>query len=466
MKTITGKNRDEAADGEFFCNVPLHRELEKRLPSLEFRHPVTGLFNRRSFDIVLDMELEKARRSREGRIRAILILDIAGLGEVNARHGVDVGDLLLETCAIRVSESLRAGDFVFHFEGATFAGILTTLQHELDIPLVAERIRDSVCRPYHREGIEIRLDARIGVAFSPSDSDDAKVLVRSAFSALADATKSGRPLGLYDHELYLRAMERTRIKTDIRKAIVEEQFRLHFQPVVDAERRIVGAEALIRWNHPSLGLVSPGSFIPVAEESRDIKTIGRWVFYQACALMRDWSTRYPGLYLSINLTPSEFDDDELLALLCEAAGRHDTMAPGSIKLEITETQGMRDIAATIARIERLRSLGLEVMIDDFGSGYSSLAWLKRLPASVIKVDKAFCDTIVEDEDDRDFLKGMIEMIASRGKKVLVEGVDSARKFEILRELGCDLMQGYWLARPLPEHDFERLLAAGGPLPSA
>jgi diguanylate cyclase (GGDEF)-like protein/PAS domain S-box-containing protein len=445
-------------------DISMIKNLESRLIDYEFKDSTTGLMNRKSLDIVFDMELEKAKRSSSDRIRALLFINLSGFSDINANHGVEVGDIILETTGIRVREVLRASDLTFRFEGTTFAAILTTIKRSTDLPIVLDKIHDHVAVPYHMKGHEIRVETNIGVSLAPDDGDDRETIVKNAISAMKDAKERNERFVIFNRDLHLRSIEKAKIKTEIRKALLEEQFELYFQPIVGPDRRIIGAEALIRWNHPELGLVPPGNFIPIAEESEDIKLIGRWVLFQVCSFLKTWSERPETFYISLNLSAKEFEDEEFIELISAITEKVGTIKPGSLKLEITETLSMKNIEETIRKMDHLKLFGLDVMVDDFGSGYSSLAYLKRLPAGVIKVDRAFVENIVESRDERDFLKGMIDMIKSRGKEVLVEGVSDKAHFETLKSLACDMMQGFYFSKPVKAEEFDLMLADDRPLP--
>lgn len=352
------------------------KELESKILDYEFKDSTTGLFNRKSFDIVLDMELEKARRSDSDKIRAVLFLSLRNFSQINAQYGAQVGDLLLESTALRVKDALRATDYVFRFEGKELAIILTTMKRDSDIALVAENIREKATFPYQFKDEIIHIGCNIGAAVAPFDGDSGETLLSSVLSAMNEARERDLPVVVFNKELYEKSLRKARLKSEIRRALVEEQFQQVFQPIVSPEGTLLGAEALIRWTHKELGPVSPGEFIPLAEESGDTVMIGRWNLYRVCRYLKSWESFLGDRYVSVNLSAKEFSDPGLVEYV-QGVILAEGVSPSSIKLEITETQTMQDLDDAVVKIRRLDALGLEVFIDDFGSGYSSLAYLKN-----------------------------------------------------------------------------------------
>jgi len=432
------------------------KEMESRLQDMEFKDRATGLFNRRSFDIVLDMELEKARRSLTDPHRGLLLLSLGNLTQINARYGAQIGDLLLESIGGRIKEALRAADFVFRLEGRDLAVLLSSLDPDTNLERVAETVLGWATFPFQHQDAVIQVRCHIGIARFPDDGNDKETLYRCALSALSEARDTDEPIVAFNQELYRQSLRKERLRSDIRKALVESQFEPYFQPIVDRDGNLVGAEALIRWNHPKLGWISPTEFIPVAEESGDTHMIGRWMLFRVCAALKKWKKRLAGRYLSVNLSAKEFSREFLVDDLKKIL-ETEKIPPSSLKLEITETQVMTDWCATIQKIEKLQALGLDILVDDFGSGYSSLAYLKKIPAQTIKIDKVFIDHLAENKDDRIFLAGMISMIASRDRKIIVEGVETQEQFEILKGFGVRYFQGFLFSKPVPAPEFEKLL---------
>jgi diguanylate cyclase (GGDEF)-like protein/PAS domain S-box-containing protein len=440
-------------------------EIESRLSNYEYRDPVTGLFNRRSLNIILEKEIEKAKRSRSEKLRALLFIALENMSKVNQAHGHEIGDLLLENSGLRIRRALRGSDFVFRFEGNQLTAILTNISRSTDAGKVAQKVHNAVAVPYDYKGTEILIACSIGIAVYPQDGEERNLLIQRAASALEEAKKRGNTFLLFNADLHREAQERLKLESDLAKAFDERQFELHFQPVVDREARIRGAEALIRWHHPQRGNVPPLDFLPLAEETGLIQAIGRWTLFTACQHLARWGG-WEDLYVSVNLSARDFADPELLELLETAMGKAGIKDPRRLKLEITETRCMEDPERTIRRIAELKDKGIDTQIDDFGSGYSSLGYLKRLPADAFKIDRVFVEALAESSEERDYLGRIIDTIRSRRKRVIVEGVGTAEQYALLREMPCDLLQGFYFSRPVPAPAFEELLQRDTPLPSA
>ena len=446
-------------------DISMIKKLESKLLDFEFKDPTTGLFNRKSFTIVLEMELEKARRSSRDGLRAVLFISLRNLSQINAHYGHDLGDLLLESTALRIKEALRASDYVFRFDGKEFAIILTTIKKPDDLPVVVEKIQENTNMPYNYKGTVIYIHCNVGAAIYPNDGDTRETICSCAIAAVNEAKEKNEALVIFDKELHDQALYKARLRSDLRKAFVEKQFETYFQPIVDTEGNIRGAEALIRWKHPELGYISPANFIPIAESSGDVVMIDRWILFQVCRFIKQWESFLGDRYISINLSSREFCGPTLVEDLRGIIAL-EGISPASLKLEITESQSMENLETVIERITGLTQIGVDVLIDDFGAGYSSLAYLKKLPARTFKIDKSFVDRIAEDEEDRSFIIGLIALINSKNRTVLVEGVADRAQYEILRNLKVNYMQGYYFSKPRPAEAFRRLLELGSPLPEA
>jgi diguanylate cyclase len=447
----------------FSHDVSMVKKLEAKLLDFEFKDPTTGLFNRKSFNIVLDMELEKAKRSSADRIRAILFVSLRSISDVNATYGYEVGDLLLESTALRIKEALRTSDYVFRFDGKELAVILTTIKRGIDLPSVSENIRAKIDFPYSHKGAVINIASNIGAAIFPDDGQSREELIQNAMAAMHEAKEKNEHLVMFNKGMHERGLHLARLRSDIRTAFVEKQFEAYFQPIVNPSGLIVGAEALIRWKHPELGSIPPGEFIPVAEESQSIAMIGKWILFQVCRYIKKWELELGDRYISINLSSKEFSAPGLVEDLKSVISSEGIKA-SSLKVEITESQSMENLDAVVMKIRNLARIGVDVLIDDFGSGYSSLAYMKQLPAKTIKVDKSFVDRITENGEDRDFIEGVIGMIKSKKKNVLVEGVADHGQYIILRDMGVKYMQGYYFSKPKPAREFHRLLKDNVVLP--
>ena len=432
-------------------------EIESKLTNYEYRDAVTGLFNRRSLDVILDKEIEKAKRSKYEKLRAVLFVSLENLAKVNQVYGHEIGDLLLENSGLRIRRTLRSSDFVFRFAGSELAAILTNIAKNTDAGKVAQKIYNNVAVPYRFKETDINITCHIGIALYPDDGADKSTIVQKAASALAEAKKRNMDFLLFDASLHEQAVARLGLESEIAKAFEKGQFELYYQPVVDTNGKLHGAEALIRWNHPERGCIPPMDFIPIAEETGLIIPIGRWALFTACRQISAWMKKHK-LYVSINLSAKEFSDSTLLEAIQKAIKQSQDFDPAYLKLEITETKCMDDPEKTIKQMQSLLDIGVETFIDDFGTGYSSLGYLKRLPAVTLKIDKLFIDALEESQDEQDYLTHIIRTVKSRKKKVLVEGVSSREQFELLKAMACDQMQGYLFSKPVPAEEFEKLLA--------
>jgi diguanylate cyclase (GGDEF)-like protein/PAS domain S-box-containing protein len=440
-------------------------EIESKLTNYEYRDPVTGLFNRRSLDIILEKEIEKAKRSKSENLRAVLFISLENFARINQAHGLAVGDLLLENTGLRIKKALRASDFVFRFEGTDLTAILTSVSRLTDVAAVAEKIVNDVAVPYRYKDTDIVITCRLGVSVYPEDGTDKETLIRHAALALDEAKKGAGRFVLFNKPLQDRSLSRMRLESRLRQAFEAEQFVLHYQPIVDTAGVIRGAEALIRWDEPGRGLIPPAEFIPLAEETGIIIPLGKWALFSACKQARAWAS-YRDLYISVNLSAREFANENLPDLVEQALKSAGDLDPRRLKLEITETECMENPEIAIARMYRLREMGIDLFVDDFGTGHSSLSYLKRLPAGILKIDKLFVDECARRREDREFLGHIIELIKCKGKMVLAEGVATREQYRVLLDLGCDRLQGYYFSRPVAPEQLERQLRANRPLPPA
>ena len=438
-------------------------EIESKLTNYEYRDPVTGLFNRRSLDIILEKEIEKAKRSRTEKLRAVLFISLKNFAKVNQTYGHHVGDLLLENTGLRIKKTLRTSDFVFRFEGTDLTAILTDIDRNTDAAIVARNIYNAVSMPYRYKDKDIFISCFLGVSIYPDDGEDINTIIQNAASAMMDAKQRGEKFVLFNKALHVRALERMSLESELQRAFDNHQFELHYQPIVDRDGKICGAEALIRWHHPERGLVPPLDFIPLAEETGIINYIGKWTLYTACKQLKRWSSKYD-IYISVNLCAKEFDDEHLIEVIESALQNAGGLDPKSLKLEITETTCMNDPPAAIEKMLRLEKIGIDLCIDDFGTGQSSLSNLKRLPVKTLKIDKVFVDDLVHSEEEREYLANIIRTVKSRKKVVLVEGVEDREQVELLRKMQCDMMQGFYYSKPVRAEEFEQYLQSGARLP--
>ncbi|HUX12691.1 MAG TPA: EAL domain-containing protein [Spirochaetia bacterium] len=440
----------------FSHDVTKMGEIEAKLMNYEYRDPLTGLFNRRSLEILLDMELEKARRARQERLRALLFIGVENLTEVNRQYGHGIGNVLLENTGLRIKECIRNSDYVFRFEGSELVVILSFLARETDAAKVAEKIVESVSTPYRYRENDISLVCRVGVALYPGDADNRDSLIRCSIAALNEAVRRGKDFLLFDPGMHDRAVQRLFMEGHLRHAFECDQFELYFQPILRADRTVEGAEALIRWRLPGRGTIVPGEFLPLAVESGVINAIGRWVLFAAVREIGRIQDRYP-IYIAVNMTASDFEDTDFPDVVRSAIEQKPPVIPGRLKIEITESECMNRPDMAVSRIRELNDLGVEVYVDDFGTGQSSLSYLKNLPASTLKIDRTFVDALIDHPEDLSFIENIVTLVKSRGKRVIAEGVTSERQAELLLHVGCNALQGFLFSEPLPAARFEQFL---------
>ncbi|HCM26450.1 MAG TPA: hypothetical protein DIC34_07915 [Treponema sp.] len=444
----------------FSQDVTTVARLESKIMDLEYKDRVTGLFNRNSFDVVLEMEIDKAQRSRPDDGRVLMILSLENFGQVSAQHGHAIADIIMESISMKVKNELGSSDHLFRLDGAELAVLLTEPRSRSGIAAVAEGIVDCATFPYRYRKALIDIGCHIGIAVFPTDAGAKEPLVACALTALESAKSEGNPYSFFERKSYETTARTNRIRAELKKAIVDSGFEPYLQPIVDGEGRIAGAEALIRWNHSDLGPIPPSSFVPIAEESDDILAIGRWMLFRIIEFLKRNRDRIGSRYISVNLSAKEFSKTGLVEHIGRVL-RDEGLSTKLLKIEITESSMLDDFDRAVLKIAELKDEGIETMIDDFGTGYSSLSYLKKLPASVIKIDKTFVDGIVEDETERNFLAGVVGLFRILGKRSVAEGVETEEQFSVLKELGVDLFQGYLFSKPLPLDGYLALLESEG-----
>jgi diguanylate cyclase (GGDEF)-like protein len=392
----------------------------------------------------------------------VLFIDLDRFKLINDGRGHDAGDKLLVTVANRLRQVVRAGDVVARFGGDEFVVVCEDQTAAFEAALVAERITEALREPVVVDGQEIFLSASIGIAVANGTcSPDS--LLRDADAAMYRAKDRGRARSeFFDATMRTEAIEHLETQSALHRAVERDELRLHYQPVVELESgAVVGVEALVRWDHPALGLVPPGAFIPLAEETGLIVPIGAWVLDEAVAQLARWRERSWGrsLTVNVNLAARQLRQPDLVPALMRTL-LTSGVEPASLCLELTETTFMEDGGGHRETLAGIRSLGVGLAIDDFGTGYSSLTYLKRFPVNVLKIDQAFVRGLGEDASDTAIVKSVIDLAHALGLVVVAEGVETGDQVSHLRRLGCDLAQGYFFARPQPAADLERLLEAG------
>jgi diguanylate cyclase (GGDEF)-like protein/PAS domain S-box-containing protein len=442
------------------------RRLEAELSRSAFYDSLTGLPNRALLLDRVSHALSFIRPEEDGPIGFIL-LDLDRFKVINESLGHAAGDRLLDLVGRRLSECLRPGDTVARFGGDEFAVLLDAVGDVNDALHVAERIEAELRAPFDLDGRDTFIAASMGIALGRSGSTQPGELLRDAeialYRAKADVTTRHT---LFEPGMNAAVAERLDLENDLRRAVERDQLRLHYQPLVDlGSGRIVGLEALVRWQHPTRGLVAPLSFIPLAEETGLILPIGRWVLETACRQAQAWQVAFPAeppILISVNLSAQQFAGAELVdqvsAILTETG-----LQPACLELEITESVLMDESDAGVRALQALRDIGVKLVLDDFGTGYSSLSYLKHLPLDTIKIDRSFVGELTGDDANVAIVHAVISLAHGLGIDVVAEGIETAEQLARLRELGCDRGQGYYYAKPLPASGVAHLLRAGRPL---
>ncbi len=402
-----------------------------------------------------------ARAQRFGNVATVAFLDLDNFKLVNDSLGHSRGDQLLRAVATRLESSLRAMDTVARLGGDEFVLVLSDQQSEQWVSAEMKRIIDAFSEPFSVEGRDVFITASIGVALYPQDSKDAETLLKSAELAMYRAKDSGRnTYQLYTAELQTRVTERLALENKLRRALEHGEFSLHFQPQIElAGQRVIGCEALLRWNQPELGMVSPAKFIPLAEETGLIVPIGEWVVRTACAQNKAWQQAgLAPITVAVNISARQFREKSLLQVIqniLEQTG----LEPKWLELEVTESVIMHDAQHVIAALQAFHDMGVTLSVDDFGTGYSSLSYLKRFPVDRLKIDQSFVRDIGTDADDAAIVQAVINLGHSMNLRVIAEGVETEEQLAFLRRHSCDEVQGYLFGKPMPAEELGRLLQA-------
>jgi diguanylate cyclase (GGDEF)-like protein/PAS domain S-box-containing protein len=442
-----------------FSDISERKAVEERIAHMAQHDFLTGLPNR----MLLQDRLVQAisRSDREQRKVAVMFMDLDRFKVINDTLGHLVGDKLLQEVADRISRVGRSSDTVCRQGGDEFVIMLTDLETVDDVAIVAVKLLESIAGPYLIDGNEIEVTTSIGISVFPEDGREVDALLQHADAAMYHAKENGRNnYQFFTSEMNEHALERMSIERKLRRALERNEFCLHYQPQVDLRSgRIVGAEALIRWNHSLLGMVSPAQFIPIAEENGLIIPIGEWVLREACRQNSEWrKLGLPEIVMAVNLSAVQFRQKDLGAMIVDIL-RQSGLAPSALELEITESSVMRNSDAAIELLQQLKEMGLKLSMDDFGTGYSSLGYLKRLPIGKLKIDQSFVRDLMTDPDDAVIAQTIITMAHSLKLKVVAEGVETAEQLAFLQQQQCDEMQGYYFSRPLVAEQFASLLAS-------
>ncbi len=432
---------------------------EERIRHLAYHDPLTGLPNRQLLQDRVEHAVAKAKR--DGTALAVMFLDLDRFKVVNDTLGHNLGDLLLQEVATRISSCLRETDTVGRLGGDEFVILLENAPPNSAVGGVAEKVLASIAAAFDLEGQEVHVSASIGIAIFPQDGEDAIVLMKNADTAMYQAKAQGRNEFLFfDTSMNAKAMARLGLENALRRALARGEFELHYQPKVCLRtRRICGLEALARWRSAERGIVAPGEFIPVAEETGLIGPLGDWVIGETCRQIAEWRDHgLAVLPVAVNVSPAQLLKADLATRIQETCRRHD-IDPGLLEIEVTEGSIMREPEAAVTALTCLRRIGVRVAVDDFGTGYSSLAYLKRLPIDVLKIDRSFVMEADRDAEDAEIVRTIVALGKSLKLLVIAEGVESESQLSILDHLGCSAAQGYLFGRPAPAAEAVAWLSA-------
>jgi diguanylate cyclase (GGDEF)-like protein/PAS domain S-box-containing protein len=463
-KTITPLKDDHGQITHFIAtgrDITERIEYQERLHRMAHFDMLTGLPNRALFTDRLSQALARARWNK--RVVGVLFLDLDRFKLINDSLGHSIGDHLLQAVATRLLQCVREGDTVARIGGDELAIILEDIAQTEDVTAVTSKIVDAFAIAFDVDGRELFVNASIGVSLHPADGEDAQTLLKNADIAMSRAKEQGgNNFHYFSAQMDTQSTDRLVLENGMRCALARQEFLLHYQPQVDLRTgEVIGVEALVRWRHPELGLVSPLSFIPLAEEIGLIVPLSEWILREACAQNKTLQANgFPPLRMAVNLSGRHFRQSDLadtVALILEETG----LDPRYLTIEITESTLVQQTDATLSTLRQLRNMGAHISIDDFGIGYSSLSYLKRLPIDVLKIDRSFVRDITTDPDDAAIATTIITLAHSLGLKVVAEGVETKEQLAFLREHDCDAMQGYYFSKPVPADLLGRLLQVFG-----
>jgi diguanylate cyclase (GGDEF)-like protein/PAS domain S-box-containing protein len=450
-----------------FSDITPMKAHQQQLEHIAHYDALTHLPNR----VLLADRLQQAMHQSQRRKHslAVVYLDLDGFKSVNDRHGHAIGDVLLIALAQRMKAALREGDTLARMGGDEFVAILVDLEHAQDCDPILDRLLQAASAPFEINALVLQVSASMGVTLYPQDGSDADLLMRHADQAMYAAKQAGKNrYHLFDVEREEAVQSRREGLERVRTALDKNEFVLYYQPKVDIRRkRVVGVEALLRWQHPDHGLLAPASFLPQVEDHPVSIAIGEWVIETALVQMGAWQMAGLTLSTSVNVGALQMQQPGFVNRLAEILRAHPDVSPRLLELEILETSALEDIGEVSRTMLACRILGVRFALDDFGTGYSSLTYLKHLPAEMIKIDQSFVRDMLSDVDDLAIVRGVISLSVAFGRSVIAEGVETQAHCDQLLALGCDLAQGYGIARPMPAQDIPGWVAtwtAGGAQP--
>lgn len=432
-------------------DITERKQAEAQLLHDAFHDGLTGIPNRTLFMDHLQLTIERGRRKLDSTF-AVLFMDFDRFKVINDSLGHTEGDNLLKQIAQRLKTSLRPGDLVARLGGDEFTILLNELDNESDALRISERFQEDLKVPFDLSGREVFISASIGIALSTTGHTQAEDMLRDADAAMYRAKAKGKAqYQVFDQTMHKDVIDRLQFETDMRYALERGEFCLHYQPIINLETQtLAGFEALVRWNHPERGLVSPMEFIPTAEDSGLILPLGKWTLYESCRQLHEWQAANPNLsplMMSVNLSSKEFLQvnlaEQIVATLASTRLR-----PHSLKLEITESYLLENSEMAVIILNHLRDIGIEICLDDFGTGYSSLSYLHRLPIDYLKIDRSFVNRMVESTKNYEIVHTIIKLAQNLKMKVIAEGIETEDQLMQLKQLSCEYGQGFFFSKPL------------------
>ncbi len=451
---------NEEIDGAviIFSDISERTRTEKCLYHLANYDDLTELPNRHLFLDRLHQAITRTKRHRKQM--ALVVLDLDQFKKINETLGHDAGDQVLQEVSLRLTSCLRKCDSIARLSSDIFAITLEDITDADDIHLIVKKLLENISRPFHLTEHEIYITSSAGISIYPTDGTESSILQRNAEAAMYKAKEEGRnSYRFYKIEMNEKSYQRMMLENSLRLALDKDEFLLHYQPQVDLSNgKILGAEALLRWQHPKLGLVSPADFIPTLEETDLIIPVGEWVLKTACQQAKTWLNDGLGeeLRISVNLSSRQFVRPGIVDTIRKVLQEAD-ISPHMLEVEITESTIMHNIQTTIESLKAISAMGVRVAIDDFGIGHSSLAYLKRFPIDTLKIDRAFIRDLTIDPDDEAITSLIVAMARSLKLNVIAEGVETNNQLLFLKNTGCDHIQGFLFSKPLPDKKFVKLL---------
>lgn len=446
IKNSNGKIKNYVS---IFIDITERKKLEEKLKFQAYHDDLTKLSNRKYFNYELNQVIQGARS--KDKLCAVILLDLDHFKEVNDTLGHSVGDELLIAAANRLKERLKNKGVVTRYGGDEFAIILYNLQNKFECISIMNRIMDSFSKPFTLHELELYSTPSVGISLYPNDGDDGETLVKYADSAMYHAKQEGKNTYKFFQKSYMKkSIERLILASDLRKAIENNELLLYYQPKFSCKtEKVNGFEALIRWEHPKQGMVSPNCFIPLAEETGMILHIDQWVLYQACLQLKEWQAQgFKPVKIAVNLSMLQFQQKNFLNIV-RSILKETGIDPSYLEIELTERVIMDDPEVALKNIKRLKALGVQISMDDFGIHYSSLSYLKLLPLDRLKIDRSFLQDLLTSKDDQTIVKAMIQLAHNLDLTVVAEGVETIEQYNFLKANHCDEVQGYYFDKPLP-----------------